>query len=137
MFAIWQRGVNSIGTIVPELALSKEPPLLPVGVNFTRRFWATDDIKRRLDYHVTVTVSGKETKVKIEVFSYLFFIHFQSHASHRQTGFTTSGVRLFMMNSTKCSPISTNCARSKVCTPSLPNRHGSSHSTYSRYNLNC
>ena len=53
--------------------------LLPVGMKFTKRFWSTEDIKRRVDYTICVNVSEGNLQYQIkvslflEIFSKLIF----------------------------------------------------------------
>ena len=41
--------------------------LLPVGMKFTKRFWSTEDIKRRVDYTICVNVSEGNLQYQIKV----------------------------------------------------------------------
>ena len=63
--------INSIGHIIPDIFLGSTmaESLLPVGLNFTKRFWSTEDVKRRVDYSISLSASQGQISYKIKVIS--------------------------------------------------------------------
>ena len=61
--------INSIGHIVPDIFLGSTmaESLLPVGLNLTKRFWSTEDVKRRVDYSISISASEGQISYKIKV----------------------------------------------------------------------
>ena len=64
--------INSVGQIIPDIYLASPmgESILPVGLNFTKRFWSTEDVKRRVDYSISISASEGQISYKIKVLTH-------------------------------------------------------------------